>query len=222
MLIIIFSDFNVSEFLPLLLTPNFSSPIYKYFSLKYSTGYSPRVSSTIGLSVPYAIHSLINTTFPFPKRIDIPDHAKSSVTSPLFWIIDSTSHLPTPSSCDMSNAASRESTTEVLVRLSSISESLSLAQAHKPIRAMAITHSPVIPLQILWGGGKTLSIRQIVFHSHIIIISFHSFHPNRFSYFSCKSNIFLRNQQIKPRKFCRLRFICYFCSGIKITVHEKR
>ena len=65
-----------------------------------------------------------------------------------------------------------------------------------------------------WGGGKTLSIRQIVFHSHIIIISFHSFHPNRFSYFSCKSNIFLRNQQIKPRKFCRLKFIYYFCREI--------
>ena len=64
------------------------------------------------------------------------------------------------------------------------------------------------------GGSKSLSIKQIAFRSHIIIISFHSFHPNRFSYFSCKSNIFLRNQQIKPRKFCRLRFICYFCSGI--------
>ena len=115
----------------------------------------------------------------------------------------------------MSNAASRESTTEVLVRLSSISESLSLAQAHKPIRAMAITHSPCIPLQILQGGGsKSLSIKHIAFRSHIIIISFHSFHPNRFSYFSCKSNIFLRNQQINPQKFCRLRFICYFCRGI--------
>ena len=117
----------------------------------------------------------------------------------------------------MSNAASRESTTEVLVRLSSISESLSLAQAHKPIRAMAITHSRVIPLQILfrhWGGGKTLSIKHIAFRSHIIIISFHSFHPNRFSYFSCKSNIFLRNQQINPQKFCRLRLMSYFCRGI--------
>ena len=217
MLIIIFSDFNVSEFLPLLLTQNFSPPIYKYFSLKYSTGYSPRVSSTVGLSLPYAIHSLINTTYPFPKRSDIPDHAKSSVTSPLFWIIDSTSHLPTPSSCDMSKAASRGSTTEVLVRLSSISESLSLAQAHKPITDMAIIHSPVIPLQILFrnrGGGKTLSIKQKALHSHIITISFQSFNPNRFSYFSCKSNIFLRNQQINPQKFCWLRIICYFCSGI--------
>ena len=60
------------------------------------------------------------------------------------------------------------------------------------------------------GGGKLLIIKQITFHSRIIIISFHSFHPNLFSYFSCKSNIFLRNQQINPRKFCRLRFICYF------------
>ena len=37
------------------------------------------------------------------------------------------------------------------------------------------------------GGGKLLIIKQITFHSRIIIISFHSFHPNRFSYFSWES-----------------------------------
>ena len=41
------------------------------------------------------------------------------------------------------------------------------------------------------GGGKSLSIGHIAFHSHVIIINIHCSIHNLRSYFSCKSTTFL-------------------------------
>ena len=146
------------------------------------------------------------------KRTQSPSIARSTDTS--LPATDCTAASKSHSLLAMSGLSS----TQVAVALdmeSSFSETTSLPQLHKAKATVAISNSLTIPLlacQI--RGGKLLIIKQITFHFHIIIISFHSFHPNLFSYFSCKSNIFLRNQQINSRKFCRLKFIYYFCSGI--------
>ena len=154
----------------------------------------------------------IDTVSP-AKRTQSPSIARSTDTS--LPATDCTAASKSHSLLAMSGLSSPQ-VAVALVMESSFSETTSLPQLHKAKATVAISNSLTIPLLAcqIRGGGKLLSIRQIALYSHIIIISFHSFHPNRFSYFSCKSNIFLRNQQINQRKFCRLKFIYYFCSGI--------
>ena len=51
-----------------------------------------------------------------------------------------------------------------------------------------------------------------------LFLLFHSYHK---TYFCCKKITFIWNQQINPRNFCRLRFICYFIANFRATLcHE--
>ena len=88
--------------------------------------------------------------------------------------------------------------------------------AHRGLKTCALT--PLFFLRNFAHGNICIHI----FGCKVtIVISFHCSVHNLRSYFSCKSTIFLWNQQENPRKFCRLRFIWYFCSGI-INVHIDR
>ena len=49
----------------------------------------------------------------------------------------------------------------------------------------------------------------------LLFLSYHKI------YFCCKNTTFIWNQQINPRNFCRLRFICYFIATFRATLcHE--
>ena len=147
------------------------------------------------------MHSRVKTAFLPTKQIAMPSQAKSTATSPLFWTIASTCHVPAPSSWATSDAASPAFAKAARVaESSSFSETTSLPQEHTAKVTVAIRNSLTIPLLIHWGG-KSLSIRYIAFYSHIIVISFECSIHNSRSYFSCKSTTFPGNQQINPQKF---------------------
>ena len=140
------------------------------------------------------MHSRVKTAFLPTKQIAIPSQAKSTVTSPLFWTIASTCHVPAPSSWATSDAASSAFAKAARVaESSSFSEAPSLPQLHTAKATVAISNSLTIPLLIypIRGGGKSLSISEIAFYSYVIVISFHCSVHNSRSYFSCKSTTFL-------------------------------